>query len=169
MHKQILKLVFSKPAYVGISISVFAAMMILLFAAQEYLFFEPYIIFHIPNGMFPSFVSIIVVSALIGLVTSLSVFQICNQRANAKKMGSGLVGSFIGAGAGVCTSCGAIGFSLISILGVAGASALTFLTYYEFPIRLVAIGILSITYLVIVRGMTMECKINANEKYGNQT
>lgn len=167
MHKQILKLIFSKPAYLVISVSVFVIMMVVLFAAQEYLFFEPIIIFHISNGMFPSFVSIIVVSALIGLVSSMSVFQIRNQKTNAKRMGSGIVGSFIGAGAGVCTSCGAVGFFLISVLGVTGASTLSFLTYYEFPIRLVAIGILSITYFVMVKGLSRECKINIDEKHTN--
>ena len=85
MHKQTLKLVFSNPTYLVISGSIFAFMLVLLFYAQEYLFFEPFLIFHIPDGMFASFVSIIVVSGLIGLVISLTIFQICAQKASTKK------------------------------------------------------------------------------------
>jgi len=137
-------------------------MLVLLFSAQEYLFFEPFLIFYIPQGMFASFVSIIVVSGLIGLVLSLTIFQIHTQKANTKKTSTGLVGSLIGAGAGVCTSCGSLAIPLISVLGVAGASTLNFLTIYEFPIRLVAIGILLGTYFMMIRGITKECKININ-------
>ncbi len=112
--------------------------------------------------MFASFVSIIVVSGLIGLVLSLTIFQIRAQKASTKKTSTGLVGSLIGAGAGVCTSCGSLAIPLISVLGVAGASTLNFLTIYEFPIRLVAIGILLGTYFMMIRGITKECKININ-------
>lgn len=149
--------------YLVISGSIFAFMLALLFYAQEYLFFEPYLIFHIPQGMFPSFVSIIVVSGLIGLVLSLTIFQIRAQKASTKKTSTGLAGSLIGAGAGVCTSCGSLAIPIISVLGVAGASALNFLTIYEFPIRLGAIGILIGTYFMMIRGIT-KCKISINEK-----
>ena len=149
--------------YLVICGSIFALMLILLFSAQEYLFFEPFLTFHIPQGMFPSFVSIIVVSGLIGLVISLTIFQIRAQKASTKKTSTGLAGSLIGAGAGICTSCGSLTIPIISVLGVAGASTLSFLTIYEFPIRLVAIGILIGTYFMMIRGITKECKININK------
>ena len=137
-------------------------MLVLLFYAQGYLFFEPFLIFHIPQGMFASFVSIIIVSGLIGLVLSLTIFQIRAQKASTKKTSTGFAGSLIGAGAGICTSCGSLTIPIISIVGVAGASTLNFLTIYEFPIRLVAIGILLGTYFMMIRGITKECKININ-------
>ena len=148
--------------YLVISGSIFALMLVLLFSAQGYLFFEPFLIFHIPQGMFASFISIIVVSGLIGLVISLTIFQICAQKASTKKTSTGLVGSLIGAGAGICTSCGSLAIPIISVVGVAGASTLNFLTIYEFPIRLVAIGILIGTYFMMIKGITKQCKININ-------
>jgi len=164
LHKEALKLVFSNPIYLVTSGSIFALMLVLLFSAQGYLFFEPYIVFQIPQGLFPSFVSIIVVSGLIGLVLSLTIFQIRIQKASKEKTSAGLGGSLVGAVAGVCTSCGSLTIPIISVLGVAGASALNFLTIYEIPIRLVAIGILIGTYFMMIRGITKECKINMNEK-----
>jgi hypothetical protein len=67
-------------------------------------------------------------------------------------------------GAGVCTSCGQIGFTIISTFGVAGATSLSFLTEYEIPLRIVAITILSGTYLLMVRGMAKECSIRINQE-----
>jgi len=162
LHKETLELVFSNPMYLVISGSIFALMLVLLFYAQGYLFFEPFLIFHIPQGMFASFISIIVVSGLIGLVLSLTIFQIRAQKASTKKTSTGFAGSLIGAGAGICTSCGSLTIPIISVVGVAGASTLNFLTIYEFPIRLVAIGILLGTYFMMIRGITKECKININ-------
>jgi len=163
LHKQTLKLVFSNPTYLVISGSIFALMLVLLFYAQEYLFFEPFLVFYIPDGMFASFVSIIVVSGLIGLVISLTIFQIRAQKASTKKTSTGLAGSLIGAGAGVCTSCGSLAIPIISVVGVAGASALNFLVIYEFPIRLVAIGILIGTYFMMIKGINKECKVNIKD------
>ncbi len=166
MHKEALKFVFSNPLYIVISVSIFAFMLVLLLHFQEYLFFEPYLVFHIPQGMFPNFISIIVVSGLIGLVLSLTIFQIYTQKTSTKKTSTGLVGSFIGAGAGVCTSCGSLALPIISVLGVAGASSLSFLTVYEFPIRLGAIAILIGSYFFIIRSITKVCKVpfnNTNE------
>jgi len=138
-------------------------MLVILLHFQEYLFFEPFLAFHIPQGMFPSFVSIITVSALIGLVLILTIFQIYTQKVSTKKTSTGLVGSFIGAGAGICTSCGSLTIPIISVLGVAGASSLSFLTIYEFPIRLGAIAILIGSYFFIVRGISKECKVGIDE------
>ena len=160
MHKDILKLVFSNPVYLITSCFIFSSILVLLLHTQEYLFFEPYLVFHIPQGMFPSFVSIIVVSALIGLVSGLTIFQIRKQKTSTKKANASLAGSIIGAGAGVCTSCGSLAIPIITVLGVTGASALNFLTIYEFPIRLGAIGILIGTYFIMIRGINQECKVN---------
>lgn len=159
MHKQALKLVFSNPLYLIISGSIFAGLFILLLAAREFLFFEPYFVFQLPIEWMPSFVLIIIISALIGLVTSMGIFQLRTLKANSKKMGTGYIGSLVGVGAGVCSSCGPVGFAIMSTFGVAGVSALSFLYDFEIPIRLAAIGILSVTYFLMVKGISTECKI----------
>ena len=75
-----------------------------------------------------------------------------------KKMSGGIFGSIIGAAAGIC-SCGPIGFAVISTFGAVGGTAAAFLTNYEIPIRLVAIGILALTYYTTTRSLAVECKI----------
>ena len=100
MHKEALNLVFSNPIYLVTSGSLFALMLVLLFSAQGYLFFEPYLVFQIPQGMFVNFVSIIVVSGLIGFVLSLTIFQIRIQKASKEKTSAGVGGSLVGAVAG---------------------------------------------------------------------
>jgi len=162
LHKEALKLVFSNPAYLILSGLIFVGMLFLLLHTRELLFFEPYFVFYLGQGDYLSFALIIIVSGLMGLVLSMAVYRIQTLRASAKKMGSGLLGSIIGAGAGVCTSCGPIGFAVISAFGASAAITFSFLTIYEIPIRIAAIAILSGTYFLMVKGIIYECKINPN-------
>lgn len=138
--------------------------MLLLLSTKEILFFEPYLIFHLPQEFIPHFVLIIIFSGLISLVTSLAIYQIRMLKINSKKTGTGLIGSFIGVGAGVCTSCGQIGFSIVTTFGVSGATALSFLYDYEIPIRLSSVAILGITYFMMIKGISMECRLPLNKK-----
>lgn len=64
----------------------------------------------------------------------------------------------------MCTSCGPIGFSIITTFGVAGGVTLSFLYDYEIPIRLGAIAILGITYFMIIKTISRECKLSLNKK-----
>lgn len=143
-----------------ISVSLFSILFIFMLYAREFLFFEPYFIFHLPSDEILSFSLIFAVSGLVSLVTSLSVFQMRTVKFNSGKTGTGITGSVIGVSAGICSSCGQIGFSIISILGVTGAASLSFLTVYEIPIRLTAIVILSGTYFGMIKGLSKECTVN---------
>ncbi len=164
MHKETIKLVYSNISSWIISGSLFTVLFVFMLYAREFLFFEPFFAFQLPVDWILSFVLIIIVSGLIALVTSLAVYQMRTVKVNSKKTGTGLVGSVIGVGAGVCSSCGQIGFAIISTLGVAGATSLSFLTVYEIPIRLLSIAILSGTYFVMVKGITKGCKVNLNNE-----
>jgi hypothetical protein len=75
-------------------------------------------------------------------------------------MGTGLLGSVVGAGAGICTSCGPIGFAVLSIFGATAATTLSFLTIHEIPIRIVAIAILTGTYFLMVKPKSI-CILNS--------
>ena len=164
MHKQALKLVYSGITYWIISGIIFVCLLLFLLSAREFLFFEPFWAFHVPSDWIPQFVLILIVAGLISLVTSLAAYQIRMLKANSKKTGTGVIGSIIGIGAGVCTSCGPIGFSIITTFGVAGATTLSFLYEYEIPIRLAAIAILVATYFMLIKGITKDCKININKE-----
>jgi hypothetical protein len=104
-----------------------------------------------------NFISILVICILTGLVLSMSIYRIRFLQASTKKLRSGLLGSFIGAGAGAC--CGGIGVALISIFGAVGGVATSVLTNFEVPLRVASIAILVFTYFMIVRDLNKECKV----------
>jgi hypothetical protein len=74
------------------------------------------------------------------------------------KISGSVLGSIIGASAGIC-SCGPIGFSIISTFGTIAGTATAFLTNYEIPLRLASLGILCLVYYTTIRSISVECKI----------
>jgi len=167
MHKQALKMIFSTPKYTVLSLGIFVSMLIPLSYIAEYLFFYPNFIVSVTSYNAFGFFLIVVVSALTGLVISMSLYRIIMLKSSRKKIGSSFIGSIIGASAGAC-SCGSIGFAVISIFGAVGGAATAFLSNYEIPLRLVSIAILVGTYFFMVKGLTAECKINFNEKISKE-
>ena len=154
-----IKLVFSDYRYIILASVIFVGMLIPLLIISEFIFIEPFLISHLPSGGELSFSLIVIVSGLSGLVLAMNVYRInAFRNTPKKKMGGGVVGSLIGAAAGAC-SCGPIGFAVISTFGAAGGVATAFLTNYEIPIRLAAIGILAFTYFVTTKSLAVECKI----------
>jgi len=158
--KSTVKFVFSNSKYLILSLTIFTSMLIGLLILSEYIFLEPYVISHIPVGTELGFILIIIISALSALVLPMNVFRIAILKKSKQKMGGGIFGSIVGAAAGAC-SCGPIGFAVISTFGSVGATATAFLTNYEAPIRIIAIGILVITYFTTIKSLKTECKINS--------
>ena len=134
-------------------------MVIGLLILSEYVFLEPYVVSHIPSGTELGFVLILIISVLSALVIPMNIFRINILKKSKQKMSGGIFGSVIGAAAGAC-SCGPIGFAVISTFGSVGATATAFLTNYEIPIRIIAIGILTITYFTTIRSLKIECEIS---------
>jgi len=157
MHTLTLKLIFSNKKYLVLAASIFSGFLFLLSLVSEYIFLQPSFIFYVPYDDFLNFSLIVMVSALSGLVISMSVYKF-TLMSGFRKSSSGFFGSIIGASAGAC-SCGPIGFSIISTFGVVGGTATAFLTTYEIPLRLVSIGILIYTYFYTIKALTAECKI----------
>jgi len=157
---QTIKLVFYNFKYVALASVIFTSMMIGLLILSEYIFLDPYIISHLPSGSELGFVLIVMLSALSALVIPMNIFRINILKSSKHKMGGGIFGSIIGAAAGAC-SCGPVGFAIISTFGSVGATATAFLTNYETPIRIIAIGILVVTYFTTVKSLKIECKINS--------
>ena len=145
--------------YFIISASIFITMMTFLLYARGLLFFEPYFAFQIYGDLVLSFVLIVVVSGLTGLVSSITLYQILMQKASAKRAGSGMFGSLIGIGTSICTSCTQIGFTVISLLGATGAAALSFISHYEIPLRIISIALLTLSYFLLTKNITTKCKI----------
>jgi len=156
---QTIKFVFSNFKYVPLSLVIFTSMMVGLLILSEYIFLDPYVVSHLPSGSELGFVLIVILSALSALVIPMNIFRINILKSSKQKMGGGIFGSIIGAAAGAC-SCGPVGFAIISTFGSVGATATAFLTNYETPIRIIAIGILVVTYFTTVKSLKIECKIN---------
>lgn len=155
-----IKLVFSNFKYIVLSIAIFVPMLIGLLIISEYIFLEPYVVSHLPSGTEFGFALIVILTALSALVIPMNIYRINLLKISKQKMSGGVFGSFIGAAAGAC-SCGPIGFAIISTFGSVGATATAFLTNYEIPIRILAIGILTVTYFTTVKSLKVECKLNS--------
>ena len=157
--KNILKLVFSNFKFITLSITIFISLMITLLFVSEFIFFEPFFISHLPIGSELGFVLILILSILSALVIPMNLYRITHLKNSKQKMGGSIVGSIVGSIAGAC-SCGPIGFAVISTFGSVGATATAFLTNYEIPIRIIAIGILIITYFTTIKSLKTECQMN---------
>lgn len=154
-----LKLVFSNIRYSLLAIGIFISMVIGLLILSEFIFVEPFVAGHVPQGTELGFSLIVILSGLSALVLPMNIYRINILKNSKGKIGGSVFGSFVGAAAGAC-SCGPIGFAIISTFGSVGATSMAFLTNYEIPIRLAAIGLLAITYFTTVKSLKIECKIN---------
>ena len=132
-------------------------MFIPLSILSEFLFIEPFVIFHIIEDKVASFVLLVSISLMSAIVIPMNVYRIRTLQTNTTKIGGGIVGSIIGASAGIC-SCGPIGFSIISTFGTVAGTATAFLTNYEIPLRLVSLGLLCLVYYTTAKSISVECK-----------
>ena len=151
-------MVFSYKKYLGLSITIFVGLLIGLSIVSEFIFFSPVFVFHVPTNSIFNFTLIVIIAALSGIVTSLSIYRIRMLGNGIRKSGTGFFGSIIGAGVGAC-GCGSLGFAAVSILGTAGGTATSFLTNYEIPLRVISIAILCYAYYASVKSITSQCKI----------
>ena len=153
-----LKLVFSSYSYSIHAVSIFVGMFIPLSILSEFIFIEPFFIFHVTEVSWFSFVLVLGISIMSAIVIPMNVYRVKALQKNASKIGGSIIGSIIGASAGIC-SCGPIGFSIISTFGTVAGTATAFLTNYEIPLRLGSIALLCLVYYTTARSISSECKI----------
>jgi len=153
-----LKLVFSSYPYYILAIIVFVSMLLPISILSEFIFVEPFFIFSITEYSAFSFVLVLGVSIMSAIVIPMNVYRIKTLQKNTSKIGGSLLGSIIGASAGIC-SCGPIGFSIISTFGTVAGTATAFLTNYEIPLRLASLVLLCLVYYTTAKSISIECKI----------
>ena len=95
-----INLVFSNHPFIILAAVIFVGMFIPLSIISEYIFFEPFVLMYVPYDRLIGFSLIVAVSAMAGLVLSMNVYRIKILH-RTRKMGQGLLGSIIGASAGV--------------------------------------------------------------------
>ena len=151
-------LVYSNPSYILIAIGISLLLFFPLITISEFLFFEPFLVFHVYEELKLSFSLIVILSILSAIAISMNIYRVKLIK-KTRKIGSSVIGTIIGASAGAC-SCGPIAFSIITPFGTTASIASSFLTVYEIPIRLVSISILAVVIFVTIRSLSSECKIN---------
>ena len=155
---EIFKAVFYNFKFLVLSLVIFSSMLTILLLISEFIFLEPYFVTHIPSGSEMGFILIVVLAGLSALVIPMNLFRIINLKNSKHKMSGSIFGTIVGSAAGAC-SCGPIGFAVISTFGSVGATATAFLTNYEIPIRMIAIGILVIAYFTTIKSLKSECQV----------
>jgi len=132
-------------------------MFIPLSILSEFLFIEPLFVIHVIEDRAFSFTLLVAISFMSAVVIPMNIYRIRTLQKSTTKIGGSLLGSIIGASAGIC-SCGPIGFSIISTFGTVAGTATAFLTNYEIPLRLVSLGLLCLVYYTTAKSISVECK-----------
>ena len=144
--------------YAILAVIIFVCMFVPLSIISEFLFVEPFIIFHVIEDRVTSFVLIVFISLMSAIVIPMNIYRIRTLQKSTTKIGGSIAGSIIGASAGIC-SCGPIGFSIVSTFGTVAGTATAFLTNYEIPLRLASLLLLCLVYYTTVKSISIECKI----------
>jgi len=150
--------VFSSYSYVLLAGIIFVCMLIPLSILSEFLFIEPFFVIHVIEDRTFSFTLLVAISFMSAVVIPMNIYRIRTLQKSTTKIGGSLLGSIIGASAGIC-SCGPIGFSIISTFGTVAGTATAFLTNYEIPLRLASLGLLCLVYYTTAKSISIECKI----------
>lgn len=133
-------------------------MLIPLSILSEFLFIEPFFVIHVIEDRAFGFTLLVAISFMSAVVIPMNIYRIRTLQKSTTKIGGSLLGSIIGASAGIC-SCGPIGFSIISTFGTVAGTATAFLTNYEIPLRLASLGLLCLVYYTTAKSISVECKI----------
>ena len=150
-------MVFSSYSYVLLAGIIFVCMLIPLSILSEFLFIEPFFVIHVIEDRAFGFTLLVAISFMSAVVIPMNIYRIRTLQKSTTKIGGSLLGSIIGASAGIC-SCGPIGFSIISTFGTVAGTATAFLTNYEIPLRLVSLGLLCLVYYTTAKSISVECK-----------
>ena len=149
---------FSSYPYVLVAGIIFVCMFIPLSILSEFLFIEPLFVIHVIEDRAFGFTLLVAISFMSAVVIPMNIYRIRTLQKSTTKIGGSLLGSIIGASAGIC-SCGPIGFSIISTFGTVAGTATAFLTNYEIPLRLASLGLLCLVYYTTAKSISVECKI----------
>ena len=149
---------FSSYSYVLLAGIIFVCMLIPLSILSEFLFIEPFFVIHVIEDRAFGFTLLVAISFMTAVVIPMNIYRIRTLQKSTAKIGGSLLGSIIGASAGIC-SCGPIGFSIISTFGTVAVTATAFLTNYEIPLRLASLGLLCLVYYTTAKSISIECKI----------
>lgn len=134
--------IFSRKTYAALAAAIAAMFWAVFNIFDGLLLLSPLDFYYpIPADAVPGFVLSHVTATLIGMIVSMNVYLFRNLKSKGGKT-SFLSGSTIGTVSNMCAGCSSVGFYLAATFGTAGVAASTFLSNYQLPLRLLAIGLL---------------------------
>ncbi len=152
-------IVFSDKVYVALAAAVAVAFWLVFNILDGILLLSPPAFFYpIPDDALPGFALSHVTAALVAMVVCMNVYLFRNMNTGGAKT-SLLSGSTLGTVSSMCAGCSSVGFYLAATFGTAGVAASTFLSNYQLPLRLLAIGLLIWAYYSAHRRITKSCSL----------
>jgi hypothetical protein len=79
-----------------LAVTIFVCMFIPLSILSEFLFIEPFVIFHVVEDRIVSFVLIVSISLMSAIVIPMNIYRIRTLQKSRAKIGGSIVGSIIG-------------------------------------------------------------------------
>ncbi|HXV47096.1 MAG TPA: hypothetical protein VD736_10540 [Nitrososphaera sp.] len=154
------RMVFSDKSYGALAAAVAVAFWIIFNLLDGLLFFSPIVNFYypIPQDAVPGFILSNVMAPLLGVVVSMNVYVFRNSREGMNKS-SFFFGSALGTVSSMCAGCSSVGFYLATTFGAAGVAASSFMSNYQLPLGLLALGLLVWAYYSAHRRITKSCAL----------
>jgi uncharacterized integral membrane protein len=157
----VLRMVFSNRFYAALAITAASGFWVIFNVLDGLLFFSPVVNFYypLPGDSVPGFILSNITAALVGIVIAMNVYIFRNYK--VRRLGKSFFsGSALGTFSSMCASCSSVGFFVATMFGSAGIAASSFMSNYQFPLRLVAVGLLIWAYYSAQRRITASCMIN---------
>lgn len=153
------RMVFSSKPYAALAIAVAAMFWTIFNILDGLILLSPLNFYYpMPADAVPGFVLSHITAALVGVVVSMNVYLFRNMKASGTKTPF-LSGSTLGTVSSMCAGCSSVGFYLAATFGTTGVAASTFLTNYQLPLRLLALGLLLWAYYAAHRRITKSCVV----------
>jgi hypothetical protein len=154
--------ILKKPAY-----AVFATAIALLFAVlylffDQFLFFAPYLVFYLESARIGYLALDLIISALSGILLSLSLFQLFNiSKTKSKGPKLGLAGILVAFFSGACPC-----YYLVPLLAVAGGAGGTLafigitLDAYQVPVKIISLALMAFVLIAMERSLRASCRLD---------
>ncbi len=153
------RMVFSNKTYIALAAAVTVVFWTIFNVLDGLILLSPPNFYYpIPADALPGFVLSHVTAALVGVVVSMNVYMFRNLRAKGGKAPF-LSGSTLGTMSSMCAGCSSVGFYLAATFGTAGVAASTFLSNYQLPLRLLAVGLLIWAYYSAQKRIAKSCAV----------
>lgn len=151
-----MRIVFAQRSYIALAVTIAAGFFLLFSTLDEYLFFSPIVVFHVPQDSIANFSLSVAITILLGIVISMNLYMFKRMQFGWRQSRYWLSGSFVAGATGAC-GCTSLGFAIISTFGGAGILATSFVTNYQLPLKIASLAILLAAYYSVRKNMIKNC------------